>query len=803
MILEASIPNWLNLKDLRYTLNRIKRLSQLEMSPYLKSNLVSFEIARRKLSDTPRDRALALKDLLERAIDELRPNESYSQNDPVWSDFNTLKFRYIESKTRQEVARTFNLGVRTYDRIHQQAIERLGRQLHSEEEFAQEEMKVRETIRVPHNLPRRIAFVSRPEYLQDRVLDALDERKRPWLVLLVGSGGMGKTALATEAAYQSLEKKWFDGAIWIDARTQKLTSRGIETMKAAILSIDDFYNEIGKVLNESAILKTDIIEEKSRLIHEILGRKKYLLVIDNYETLPIEAQQKLMEFLLSRSGLPDTCKIMITSRSRSNVDEGRTVDIEGMNRDQSLEFIRRKADDLNLKEVLEASENELDELRLATDGSPLAMEWIVGRMAGRAQTMADVIEDLESVDENVDLLEYCFRNLFGSLNSTAQLILCVIGYFPDSISRFSIVSITKIDPETVDEAIAELINVSLVKNTKANRFSVLQLTQDFLQVEIDRRKELFDREFMINAETYYLDYCKRNQSVPEKMQFELDNIVTILRWCLNTSRWQQFIAFVKLMTRFLFVSGYWSEYLRLTQAAIGASKASGDKKSDILLQTKHLAYLYFFQGNYDEAIDTLNRCLVSSRQISYKEGEAWALGRLGIMYREKKSLQQAKDFLETSQSLFQELGDTEALEEIQGSLASTLIDIGEYNSAENIYLSLLALAENRQDLLGISELKSRLGSLARDQEDYDLARKLILESLEIRKDFGYLTDVAYSYRKLAQIEFGLKNYDSALEYATKAREYFSDKAYSTEQLKRIEIVIEQIKKASAIGETNS
>jgi hypothetical protein len=227
--------SWLDAKKLRYTLNRMRNVNELAKSEHAKTDLVTFELKRRNFRDVPYNRALVLKEILEKAIEDLRTGSEHFGTDT--KEYQSLYYRYIvnQPKTRSELAKEFSLSLRSYDRTHERALNRLVINLEGHEKFARENMDNVSDANVVNNLDRRLpSFISRfdPEtgedIIKDRILPALDQHSRSWIVLLHGPGGMGKSSLALESAYQALQHQWFDGGVaWVDARTHVLSARRI------------------------------------------------------------------------------------------------------------------------------------------------------------------------------------------------------------------------------------------------------------------------------------------------------------------------------------------------------------------------------------------------------------------------------------------------------------------------------------------------------------------------------------------------------------------------------------------------
>jgi hypothetical protein len=92
---------------------------------------------------------------------------------------------------------------------------------------------------IPNNLPRRAAFFGRIKEM-DMVMRALSPADRTWGVLVDGIGGIGKSALAVEAAYRAQEAGAFDAFVFITAKQNILAPGGIREQTPAARTLDDF-----------------------------------------------------------------------------------------------------------------------------------------------------------------------------------------------------------------------------------------------------------------------------------------------------------------------------------------------------------------------------------------------------------------------------------------------------------------------------------------------------------------------------------------------------------------------------------
>ncbi len=148
-----------------------------------------------------------------------------------------------------------------------------------------------------HNLPPRDyeRFVGRQKELADvRRLLLPYPKSRYHLVTIDGIGGIGKSALALEAAYSYCdgyaalpETERFGAIVWVSAKRSYLTADGILERRQAFRTIDDLYAAIAQVLDFPAITRARA-EEQRAIVEQVLGEQRTLLILDNLETVDDE-----------------------------------------------------------------------------------------------------------------------------------------------------------------------------------------------------------------------------------------------------------------------------------------------------------------------------------------------------------------------------------------------------------------------------------------------------------------------------------------------------------------------------------
>ncbi|HEX6329339.1 MAG TPA: NB-ARC domain-containing protein [Jiangellaceae bacterium] len=227
---------------------------------------------------------------------------------------------------------------------------------------------------VPNNLPVQLTgFVGRAQELA-KVGELLAGSR---LVTLTGTGGVGKTRLAMQAAAE-LADRWPDGIWWVDLAA---VTDAAEVGDAVVTAVGGLTDPGGHYVRSLAVQLRD---------------HKALVCLDNCERV-IEAIAELADELLR--SCPELT-VLVTSREPINVPGEISWQVPPLGTDEALSlFAERAAAVLPYFAVDEVNEPAIRSMCLHLDGIPLAVELAAAWMCTLTPAQVDA-----SLDDRFSLL---------------------------------------------------------------------------------------------------------------------------------------------------------------------------------------------------------------------------------------------------------------------------------------------------------------------------------------------------------------------------------------------------------------
>ncbi|MBX0330194.1 AAA family ATPase [Oscillochloris sp. ZM17-4] len=638
-----------------------------------------------------------------------------------------------------------------------------------------------------HNLPPRDyeRFVGRQRELAE-LRRLLSPRSRAFVITIDGIGGIGKSALALEAAYSYCdgyvalpEAERFDAIVWVSAKRSYLTADGILERRQAFRTLDDLYAAIAQVLDYPAITRARA-EEQRAIVEQVLGEQRTLLILDNLETVDDE---DLLVFLRE---LPDPTKAVVTTRHR--IDVAHPIRLTGMPHEDALNLIDQEA----ARKVVTLTEDEREGLWQRTGGVPLAVVWSIGLM-GLGGSAESVLRRLGSGQS--DIARFCFAESVAHIKGRdTYWLLLALTFFATDASREALGVVAGLGEDTFgrDVGLEELLRLSLV-NKDGDRFSLLPLTRSFVQSEaiaasewIDGAQARLQAYFFAFADTYggwTLDWQGH-----DRIERDLPNMLAVIdvligKFHLNEAPREtqpltaeveqltrQISSFIPKVSRVCRLRGYWSESDRLSYLGVQVCRLLGDL-DELGWRYYYLCWISYTRGELIQAQHWATDARTAWEQCQ-SDTMCYADRILGLTSLTEGKLDQAEQLLTAA---FEGYG----AERVGYASADFISAIGQLYAAKGdpaVALDWFRQAvDHARKADNIPSLTSHLLSLGMAQlqcgEIVD-AKQYLKESLALAHQCSRTDAIAQTFYGLALLDNHEGQYQSAISNARQALDLF-------------------------------
>ncbi len=656
----------------------------------------------------------------------------------------------------------------------------------------------------PSNLPAHLSPLIGREQEVNAICTILKQRERQ-LLTLVGTGGVGKTSLASHVANELRYE--FPHGVYV----------------VSLASISD------PTLVLPAIAQTFGLRASSDrsfmdILIEYLQSRQLLLILDNFEQV-LPAAPLLAELMVNCA----TLKLLVTSRESLSLRQEYIFPVLPLNLPNMEElpdftslsefaaialFVQRTQAVKSDFHLTEANAKIVAEICTRLDGLPLAIELAATRMR-----LLSPLQLLARLEQRLQLLTGGSRDLPArqqTLRSTIQWSHDLLNAEEQRLFRRLAIFVGGCSVEAM-ESVSQSINLDMDEgsmNVLDACISLLdkQLIQQQEQSDGDSRLYMLEtiREFALEclltsgetdvareAHAKYFQAFVEKSAPPvfdakemewfSKLDQDQDNLRAALNWFIKKQDAEMALSLSGNLVRFWVVRGYMDEARQwLEQALTMRENASMPAMANALSGAGWLATEL---GEYTRAVAFCKESLMLFQELHDVRGMALAYHRLGGAYSRINDIA-SRSALEESVSLYRKIGD-------KGSLAYSLMALGTVNLTHGEYslarlqlqeglkqcrqlgnkegiawsllmLALLLLTKNKlstvmelleESLKLFSEIRNKqgrartfilMGELMSKQGKYAEARRFLEESLALLKEVGSRQFIAQALLILAR-----------------------------------------------------
>lgn len=377
------------------------------------------------------------------------------------------------------------------------------------------ELHFRNTISAPFQVPNEITYFTGREILIKKIGKEIFNGK---IVLLYGSPGVGKTALAIKLGHL-LRNKFPDGIFWYKV---------------------DSSNEMDILLSIAQLFGEDIsgiqdMEVRASVVRTLLIKKKVLFILDNV------TQKNKLHLLLPTTS---SAGIILSSREKDLL-LGKyvlSIPIAIFTKEEVLALFQKVFNEeyikINKKIILAIAEK--------VGFLPLALSIVAMQIKRFRLTPKEYYTQLEEGAFNLQSLKYEDKDLlqavhigFVALDVEARIVFGSLGIFEGKdFSSVVVAFINKLPLRRTEQILQQLVEISFIEVSKVGRYRIHPLLKLFA------RGTLKDTSVYLLAAKYYeqqLVIAQEKHSYRKLMQ-DVDNIIYVFRKCYDYGYWDQIIT---------------------------------------------------------------------------------------------------------------------------------------------------------------------------------------------------------------------------------------------------------------------
>lgn len=411
--------------------------------------------------DSPTTHRLAANSTLLKGLNQLKTQDSVSEQ--------LLYTRFIDDVKMLKAALDMGMSKDQAKRKQQVAIRQLA-QIIWERETAVRHARAQELLsQLP---PAGYHQLFGAQEKLDELLALLRSPKPPWVVALVGIGGIGKSSLADAAIRALVSHFVYEKIVWL-----RVSPEEQEGAPEAVL------NKLAAQLCPDLSASATVVK-RDHSLRAALKATPHLVVIDNLETAV-----SLDTLVTKLNDFANPTQFILTSRVRlSTPGLVYNLPLDQLSSTVAVEFIRHLAHNSGLKELAQAPNDALLSIHAVTGGHPLAIKLVVG--LADTLPLSQILGDLKAahLTKVEGMYNHIYLKAWRSLSQNGQALLEMmrlsseIGLKPELMQRMG-----DFDETALWSAISELVSRSLLEvrgTTWERRYGIHRLTESFLETEI-------------------------------------------------------------------------------------------------------------------------------------------------------------------------------------------------------------------------------------------------------------------------------------------------------------------------------
>ena len=573
---------------------------------------------------------------------------------------------------------------------------------------------------VPRQLPAAVRhFAGREPQLKalDEIATQNLQTETTAVAVVTGTAGVGKTSTVVKWAHR-VAGQFPDGQLYINLRGFEPTGRPMEPSEALRGLLDALAVPPDRV--------PATLDAQAALYRSVLADRRMLVVLDNARDVdqvrPLLPGSASCVVVTSRNQLSG----LIASEGAVPVTLDLLTDVEAYRLLSSHLGPERLADEPDAAATLIERCARLP-LALSIAAAPAALEPDLS-LADLAGQLADTRDRLDHLDagEQATNLRVVLSWSYRSLSPEAMRLFRLLGLHPGpDVSVAAAASLARHDVPVLRRLLRELVRAHLVTEQVPDRFSFHDLLRAYaaeLAATVDTDAERHEAIHRMLDHYLHTAHAGTTLIEPHRSIFELDQPLAGVRperlddpdralaW-FNVER-RVLIAVVELaertgfdahtwrlaraMSDFLERVGHWQDWISVQAAGIEGATRHGNL-AGLAQAHRHYASACIQVGRHTEARDHLQRSLDLFQEIDDRTGQAEAHHSMGWMFSEHGEYAEALDHYQQALDLSQQTGNRAARARALNNMAWYHTMLGDHEQAVGRGQQALALAQELDD----------------------------------------------------------------------------------------------------------
>jgi tetratricopeptide (TPR) repeat protein/DNA-binding XRE family transcriptional regulator len=655
----------------------------------------------------------------------------------------------------------------------------------------------RETTKVPRQLPAAVSHFAGRAVELEALTDMLGEPSGAGTVVisaLVGTAGVGKSALAVRWAHQAAER-FPDGQLYVNLR-------GYDPREpvAAADALAGLLRALG-VPGEQIPDETD---ERARLYRSMLAGRRMLVLLDN------AADSEQIRALLP--GDPG-CVAVVTSRDSLAglvaTDGARRLDLDVLPPADAVGLLRSLIGDR-----VDDDPGAAAELAGLCARLPLALRIAAESAAARPQAaLRDLVAELAAVSlDGLDAGEQrasvraAFSWSIRQLPGDAAGAFALLGLHPGvDLDVYAAAALTGSTIVQAHRMLGRLLRASLLQAAGPDRFGMHDLLRAYAREQAAARDadgqcrealtRLFDyylaaavaaMDIVYPAEAYLRSRVIRAATDVQKLQGEAEarawldaeraNLAAIVVHCASQGWPEHTAGLAATLFRYLMTGSHIHEAQAIYGHALHAARLAGDVAAEAEA-LNGLGSISFMKGRSREAADNYQAALERYAERNDRQGQARALHNLGITKYQLHDHQSAADYHRRAMSAFEDVGDSLGWARALVDLAEVEAELGSYDEAAEHLPSALQVFRKAEHLLGEADALSKIGILSLRRSQLPEAAASFEQALATYRILGHTVGVAGELCNLGEVGVRQGEYQQAIGNLRQALTLFRQVGY--------------------------